>query len=155
MLEHTTAYAVAHYCNKRQRKQKWFSLTKTTSHITARWNGFSLSAWTSLRNSKSKNAAKNVFAGVFTQIESLLFSSEKRYRDSESHYFHGVFSLYANRNKASKVCCAFLFSFGLTFLRVVSQFSPGLPFAVDRSLRESPTPFFHGYRSLQFQAPQF
>ena len=88
--------------------------------------------------------AKNVFAGVFAQIESILFSSENRYRDSEPHCFRVVFSLYANRNKAPKICCAFLFSFGLTFLRVVSQFSPGLPFAVDRSLRESPTPFFHG-----------
>ena len=91
-----------------------------------------------------EKAAKNVFAGVFAQIESILFSSENRYRDSEPHYFRVVFSLYANRNKAPKICCAFLFSFGLTFLRVVSQFSPGLPFAVDRSLRESPTPFFHG-----------
>ena len=98
-------------------------------------------AWTRSRKSK---AAKNVFAGVFAQIESILFSSENRYTVSEPHYFRVVFSLYANRNKARKICCAFLFSFDLTFLCVVSQFSSGLPFAVDRSLRESPTPFLHG-----------
>ena len=77
-----------------------------------------------------EKAAKNVFAGVFTQIESILFSSENRYRDSIPHYLRVVFSLYANRNKTPKICCAFLFSFGLTFLRVASQFSPGFPFAV-------------------------
>ena len=91
-----------------------------------------------------EKADKNVFAGIFAQIESILFSCENRYRDSEPHYFRVVFSLYASRNKGPKICCAFLFSFGLPFLRVVSQFSPGRPFAVDRSLRESPTPFFHG-----------
>ena len=91
-----------------------------------------------------EKAAKNVFAGVFTQIELILFSSENPYKNSEPHYFCVVFSLYANRNEAPKICCAFLFSFGLTFLRVVSQFSPGVPFAVDWSLRESPSLFFHG-----------
>ena len=89
-------------------------------------------AWT--RSRKSEKSAKNVFVGVFAQIKSILFYSENRYRDSEPHCFCVVFSLYANRNKAPKICCAFLFSSGLTFLRVVSQFSPGLPFAVDRSL---------------------
>ena len=106
------------------------------------------------RSRESGKAAKNVLAGVFAQIESILFSSENRYRESEPHYSRVVLSLYATRNKAPKISC-FLFSFGLTFLRVVSQFSPGLPFAVDRSLRESPTPFFHGLRCFQFQAPQF
>ena len=91
-----------------------------------------------------EKAAKNVFAGVFPQIKLILFSSENRYKDSEPQYFRVVFSLYANMNKTPKFCCAFLFSFGLTFLRAVSQFSSGLPFAVDPSLRESPTPFFHG-----------
>ena len=90
-----------------------------------------------------EKAAKNILAGVFAQIESNLFSSENRYRDSERNYFRVVFSLYANRNKASNICCAFLFSFGLKYFHVV-QFSPGFPFAVNRSLRESPTPFFHG-----------
>ena len=84
-----------------------------------------------------EKAAKNVFAGVFAQIESMLLSSENRYRDSEPHCFRIVFSLYANRNKAPKICCAFLFSLGyislLTFLRVVSQFSHRLPLVVDRS----------------------
>ena len=106
-----------------------------------------------------EKATKIVFAGVFAQIESILFSSENRYRDSEPHYFRAVFSLYATRNKAPKICWTFLFSLGyislLTFLRVVSQFSPGLPFAVDRSLRESLTRFFHGQRCFQFQTPQF
>ena len=91
-----------------------------------------------------EKAAKNVFAGVFAQIESILFSSENRYRDNEPHYCRVVFSLYTNRNRTRKICCAFLFSFGLTFLRVVSQFSLALSFALDRSLRESPTRFFHG-----------
>ena len=84
-----------------------------------------------------EKAAKNVFAGVFAQIESILFSSENRYRESEPHYVRVVLSLYATRNEASKICCAFLFSLGyislLTFLRVVSQFSPSLPLTVDRS----------------------
>ena len=66
-----------------------------------------------------EKATKNVFADVFAQIESILFSSENRYRDSEPHYFRVVFSLYANRNKAPKICCTFLFSFGLTLHRVV------------------------------------
>ena len=66
-----------------------------------------------------EKAPKNVFAGVFDRIESILFSSENRYRDSESHYFRVVFFLCANRNKAPKICYAFLFSFGLTFQRVV------------------------------------
>ena len=54
-----------------------------------------------------EKAAKNVFAGVFAQIESILFSSENRYRDSEPHYFRVVFSRYASRNKAPKICCVF------------------------------------------------
>ena len=92
-------------------------------------------AWT--RSRESEKAAKNVFAGIFAQIESILFSSENRYRESGPHYFRVVLSLYATRNEASKICCAFLFSLGyislLTFLRVVFQFSHSLPFAVDRS----------------------
>ena len=92
-------------------------------------------AWT--RSRESEKAAKNVLAGVFAQIESILFSSENRYRKREPHYFRVVLSLYATRNKAPKICWAFLFSLGyislLTYLRVVSQFSHRLPLAVDRS----------------------
>ena len=81
-----------------------------------------------------EKTAKNVFAGVFAQIESILFSSEN----------HTISVLYFSCMRIGKICCAFLFLFGLIFHRVISQFSPGLPFAVDRSLRESPTPCFPG-----------
>ena len=56
-----------------------------------------------------EKAAKNVFA----QIESILFSNENPYRDSEPHCFRVVFSLLN--------LFTFLFSFGVTFLRVVSH----------------------------------
>ena len=56
-----------------------------------------------------EKAAKNVFAGVFVQMESILFSSKNRYRETEPHNFCVVLPLYATRNKAPKICCAFLF----------------------------------------------
>ena len=82
-------------------------------------------AWT--RSRESEKAAKNVLAGVFAQIESILFSSKNRYRESELHNFRAVLPLYATRNKAPKICCAFLFSLGYISLLTF------LPLTVDRS----------------------